>query len=293
MMNKNLKIIKNKFGYFEVKAKPSQKALDAFYSKKYYQEYKGVYRSRYPKEEIRYFENKNREKHHIIQKYLKDAPHSLLDIGCGEGWTLKYFKKLGWTVIGLDFSDFGLKHHNPDCLENIIVGDFADSIQKFIHLDRRFDVIWLDNVLEHVTEPLKLLKQCRQLVSRGGVLVVEVPNDFSVLQQYLLKKKYIKDRFWIVLPDHLSYFNKDGLNNLANSAGWKNVFLMTEHPIDFNLFNKNTNYYHDKSKGKSCHKARIEIDNLIHSISVEKAINYFHALAELGLGRQIIAFYTL
>lgn len=291
-MNKNLSIIKNKFGYHEVENKPSQKELGEFYSKKYYQESMGAYETKYPKEEIQYFENKNREKHFVIQKYLKNSPHSLLDIGCGEGWTLKYFKKLGWDVTGLDFSDFGCRQHNPDCLENITVGDFTDSIQKFIHLDRRFDVVWLDNVLEHVTEPLKLLKQCRQLINPGGVLVVEVPNDFSVLQQYLLKKKYIDNKPWVVLPDHLSYFNKDGLTNLADAAGWKSAFTMSEHPIDFNLLNENTNYYKDASKGKSCHKARIEIENLIHSISVEKSIDYLRALAELGLGRQIVAFYT-
>lgn len=250
----------------------------------------GAYQNEYSADEIRYFDNKNQEKHFVIQKYLASTAKSFLDVGCGEGWTLKYFKRLGWTVTGLDFSDFGCRRHNPDCLENIVVGDFADSIQKFIHLNRQFDVICLDNVLEHVTEPLKLLKQCRQLINPDGVLVVEVPNDFSVLQRYLLEKKYLENEFWVVLPDHLSYFNKDGLNNLANAAGWESAFVITEHPVDFNLLNENTNYYKDKSKGASCHKARLEIDNLIHAISVEKAINYFHALAELGLGRQIVAF---
>src|SRR3990167_6911139 len=262
-MNKNLKIIKNKFGYCEVEKKPSQAELGEFYSKKYYQESMGAYQNEYSADEIRYFDNKNQEKHFVIQKYLASTAKSFLDVGCGEGWTLKYFKRLGWTVTGLDFSDFGCRRHNPDCLENIVVGDFADSIQKFIHLNRQFDVICLDNVLEHVTEPLKLLKQCRQLINPDGVLVVEVPNDFSVLQRYLLEKKYLENEFWVVLPDHLSYFNKDGLNNLANAAGCESAFVITEHPVDFNLF---------------------------HAISVEKAINYFHALAELGLGRQIVAF---
>ncbi|MEK7097420.1 MAG: class I SAM-dependent methyltransferase, partial [Patescibacteria group bacterium] len=97
--------------------------------------------------------------------------------------------------------------------------------------------------------------------------------------------------FWVT-PDHLSYFNKEGLINLVKAAGWKNKFVMGDNPIDFNLLNENTNYAKDKSKGKSCHKARIEIDNLMDSISVEKAVDYYRALGQLGLGREIVALFA-
>ena len=65
---------------------------------------------------------------------------------------------------------------------------------------------------------------------------------------------------------------------------------MSDFPIDFNLVNPDTNYNKDKTKGKNTHRSRVELDNLMHSISIEKTIQYFKALADLGLGRQIISF---
>lgn len=290
-MNNFVKL--NDFGFYEVINKPSEKELNEYYSKKYYQNNAGSYEKQYTKEEIEYFKNKIEEKYFVINKLLKPLHNntfSILDIGCGEGWTLNYFKEKKWDITGIDFSDNGCKNHNPKLLENIIVGDIYENISKLI-TSKKYDVVWLDNVLEHVINPKELLEKCRKLTHENGILIIEVPNDFSVLQNYLISNKLIDKQFWIALPDHLSYFNKEGLNNLANDAGWVSKFIMSDSPIDFNLLNEHTNYINDKSKGKACHYARVKTDNLIHSISVEKAVDYYNSLAELGLGRQIISFY--
>ncbi|OFX21059.1 MAG: hypothetical protein A2033_10565 [Bacteroidetes bacterium GWA2_31_9] len=289
----NSLVEKNKYGFYEVINKPSEKELNEYYSKKYYQNNAGSYEKQYTKEEIEYFNNKIEEKYFVINKLLKllsNSTFSILDIGCGEGWTLNYFNEKKWDITGIDFSDSGCKNHNPHLLENLIIGDIYENISKLIN-SKKYDVVWLDNVLEHVFNPKDLLEKCRKLINKNGILIIEVPNDFSVLQNYLISNKLIDKQFWIALPDHLSYFNKEGLNNLANDAGWVSKFIMSDSPIDFNLLNEHTNYINDKSKGKSCHYARVKIDNLIHSISVENAVNYYNSLAELGLGRQLISFY--
>lgn len=285
----------NKYNFYEVINKPSEQELNEYYSNKYYQNNAGSYDKQYTNEEIQYFNNKIAEKYFIINKLLKIESNNIptiLDIGCGEGWTLNFFKNLNWNVTGIDFSDNGCKNHNPHLIENLITGDIYENISKLI-TNNKFDVIWLDNVLEHVINPKDLLEKCRLLIKENGVLIIEVPNDFSVLQNYLISNNIVENEFWIALPDHLSYFNKDGLNNLANDAGWHSKFLMSDSPIDFNLLNENTNYIKDRTKGKSCHFSRVKTDNLIHSISVEKAVTYYNSLAELGLGRQIISFFQL
>jgi hypothetical protein len=66
---------------------------------------------------------------------------------------------------------------------------------------------------------------------------------------------------------------------------------MSDNPIDFNLLNPDSNYVEDSSKGKNCHKSRVTIDNLMHAVSVESAVNYYKSLADLGMGRQIISFF--
>jgi len=287
-MNNN--IIKNKYGYYEVDPKPTQKELEEFYEKKYYQNDQGAYQKTYSTNEIEYFDNKNKQKHHELSKLLKvDLTYCLLDIGCGEGFTLKYFNNNGWNVKGLDYSNAGMLQHNPELINFMVTGDIYKNIETLT--PESFDVIWLDNVLEHVISPQELLNKCHSLCKPNGIIVIEVPNDFSSLQLKAKELNFIETDFWVVLPDHLSYFNLNGLNLLAESCGWEYATAMSDFPIDFNLFNINSNYVRDKSTGKGSHEQRVMLDNLMSEISVEKANDFFKSLANLGLGRQIIGFY--
>jgi len=293
---KDSQVVRNKYGYYEVAQKPTNEELKRYYSEKYYQEANGGYQQEYSADEVAYFKNKTEQKYQVIKKIFFSSDRackSLLDVGSGEGWALRFFKEKGWKIAGVDFSEFGCKKFNPDCLGYVRAGeDLYDNLRSLVNTKAVFDVIWLDNVLEHVVDPLSLLQLCRKLVSDGGVLVVEVPNDFSLIQEYALEKGYIEKESWVALPDHLSYFNKDGLVALAKDAQWKCEKVMGDFPIDFNLINSSANYIADPTKGKACHRARVEIENVLHRISVDKTIALYQALADLGLGRQIIGFFV-
>jgi SAM-dependent methyltransferase len=156
-----------------------------------------------------------------------------------------------------------------------------------------YDVVWLDNCLEHVLDRLGLLEQCSLLLKKNGVLVIEVPNDFSAIQKHLLHMNKITIPFWINVPDHISYFNSHGLNKLLSAAGFTNFLTIADFPIDIYLMNPESNYINDSSKGTNCHNARIEIENLLHPISIPKVIEYYEALVDLGMGRRIISFNQL
>lgn len=284
---------KNKYGYFELDKKPSEDELKVYYSEKYYQEAKGAYEKSYSDEEILYFHNKLEQKYAVLLKYLQlennNAP-KLLDVGCGEGWALKFFKDKGWNVTGLDYSEYGCKAQNPDCIGFIQLGNINEHIEILVEQQQKFHVILLDNVLEHVLDPLNLLNQCNKLLEHNGVLIIEVPNDFSAVQNYLLENRFISRPFWVAVPDHISYFNQEGLMAICSEAGFAKVNLIGDFPIDFNLFNQNTNYV-ENEVGRSCHNARVTLENFLHSISMEKTNELYRVLAELGLGRQIIGFF--
>ncbi len=284
---------KNKFGFYSVIDKPSIKELEEYYNKKYYQNARGSYELSYSNEEISYFLNKINEKVHVISKFKEIKKEiSVIDIGCGEGWVLRYFNQLGIKATGLDYSSFGVEKFNSDYLDLVLVGDVYKNIENLLIENKRFDIVWLDNVLEHVLDPLDLLWKCKRIMKNGGILMVEVPNDFSVLQNYLLENGHIDNEYWVAYPDHLSYFNKEGLLALANEAKLKPVFVMGDFPIDINLLNQNTNYNRDKTKGKSCYQSRLRFENLAHSISVEGAVNLYKALMDLGFGRSLTAFFV-
>ena len=285
-------VLKNQFGYFELVEKPTLEVLKAYYAEKYYQNAEGSYEVLYSDAEKSYFRNKVAQKLLAATKHItlpKGRAPTFLDVGAGEGWSLAYFHDLGWECVGLDFSSYGCASQNSQVREHLIAGDIYDSLASLIDSRRRFDLVMLDNVLEHVLDPLGLLVKLRELLEPQGVLVVDVPNDFSVLQEHLLAKGYIDNRFWIVAPDHISYFGPESLAALVRAAGWKVQTMMTDFPIDFSLANPLTNYARDGKVGKACHGARVEIENLMHAISPEKTVVLYEALANLGLGRALTA----
>ena len=107
-----------------------------------------------------------------------------------------------------------------------------------------------------------------------------------------MKTGAIDREFWVAYPDHLSYFCKDGLENLASASGYRQLFSMGDYPIDINLLNPNSNYVRNKQVGKSCYRAKVEFENLLHQNDLEKVIQYYKSLIDLGLGRLLISFFT-
>lgn len=291
-MNNLNKVKKNRFGYYEVIDKPIEEELSEYYSQKYYQTEKGSYQKEYSQDEQLFFNNKLEQKYAIIKDLIKsEGDYSLLDVGCGEGWALSFFKSKDWEVTGIDYSDYGCNHFHPKLINNLIIGDIYDELKNLENRNTKFDLIWLTNVLEHVINPEILIESFKNLLNNDGVLLIQVPNDFSLVQTILLERKYISKPFWIALPDHLSYFSKDGLVNLLSSKGFIAKHITSDFPIDFNLFNPETNYVENKKLGRNVHLSRVAIENMFHDISVEKTNKLYETLASMGLGREIIGFF--
>lgn len=283
---------KTKYGYYELINKPSPEELSEYYTKKYFQETKGAYQKEYSDSEIKFIKNRIKRKFVIINDIISPGHRKkFLDIGCGEGWSLSFFHSQGWEVKGLDFSTFGCQSKNPDMVQFIEDGNVFDNIRKLADSTETYDVILLDNVLEHVYDPEELIHILPNNLNHNGILCIEVPNDFSVLQQYLYNQQKIDNAFWVAIPDHISYFNANGLKKLMSAYGWELFHLNTDYPLDLNLLNPDSNYVMDKGKGKNVHLARVDIENLLDDINSELAIKLLSVYAEMGLGRNIIGFF--
>jgi SAM-dependent methyltransferase len=282
---------RTRHGYYELAVKPTPEALQEYYALTYYQHARGGYEVEYDDAERQYFKNKIAQWYAIVTTFsTASTTRRFLDVGCGEGWALDFFAQQGWDVVGIDFSDFGCRAQNPQMVSRIRTGDIFVEMQAQSDMLDRYDCIWLDNILEHVLDPLALLRLCRRLSTDTGCLVVQVPNDFSTLQVRLLEQGVISRPHWIVEPDHISYFNRDGLVSLCAESGWAAKRIIADYPIEFDLYNTNTNYVNNLGVGKQSHRARIAIENLLHEISPTETNNLYESLAILGLGRGIIAF---
>jgi len=206
----NAEVELNEYGYYQLVNPPTSAELNAYYEGNYYQQQHSLYESSYDETELKYLRQKIEQKNRILEQAgISGADRKLLDVGCGEGFTLNYFHQKNWQVTGLDMSDYGCETHNPECLPNLIQADLYEGLGLLEKENRKFDVVWLDNVLEHVLDPLDLVRRCQSLLFDDGAVVIEVPNDFSAIQLAALENGLVDSAFWLVRPDHISYFNRE------------------------------------------------------------------------------------
>lgn len=217
-----LQLIKTKYGFYQYYPLPSDDELQDYYANKYYQEGLGSYSVSYTDEEIEYF----RLKAQLI--YIKTAQiinmneaKSFLDVGCGEGWVLNEFYKNGHNVHGIDFSRHGIEKFHPELLNLFEQGNIYKQLEKEICNDQKYNIMLLANVIEHVIDPVNLLKNIKKLMTQDSLLIIVAPNDFSPLHEHLVSHRFITKKFWLSYPDHLSYFNKESMANLLIDIGFK------------------------------------------------------------------------
>jgi SAM-dependent methyltransferase len=181
---------------------------------------------------------------------------------------------------------------NPDCRDRVTTGDVPALLAERIGAGCRYDLLWLTNVLEHVADPPVLLATLGKIVAANGVLVITVPNDFSWYQQTLAETGRIDRPFWVSLPDHLAYFNRESLQEVAEATGWKCRATLADFPIDWFLLHPGSNYVRSRALGPAAHRARITLENALDQRPVADVNAFYSAMAKVGLGRQLSAFLT-
>jgi len=280
------------FGFWQLVNPPTAADLEHYYRDKYFQQGQGNYRPAYSNQERAYIDLKIAQRAHKIRQLRGNQTGLMLDVGCGEGFAMAWFQEQGWRVAGLDHSIAGVDAMNPQLSDHVDCGDVTALIEERLRDDASYDVIWLNNVLEHVREPIKLLSTLRRLVSETGVLVVTVPNDGSDLQELLLCDRDIPSRFWIAEPDHLSYFSTASLERALSETGWASSDILADFPIDLYLLHDGSNYVRDGAKGRAAHHARVRAELLLGQRGHDLVNEMYAAMARVGLGRELTAFAT-
>lgn len=288
------KVIRNEHGYYELQD-ANRKPMEKFYEEEYYQEDHALYQKEYDKIDLDYKKNVNMEKVAVLEKWggYSEKPRLFLDVGCGEGYTLAFFKEKGWDVCGIDLSEYGLKTHNPEMWPYLRTGDFGEVIETLSAENKAFDFINADNVLEHLPDPLAFIRSISSIMSEETIVCIKVPNDFSVMQELAYKLHHIDKAFWVTdeTSEHFNYFSVQSLTNLFESAGFRKIIAIADWPIDFFLLNPASNYQKNREVGHDCHVACVTLENAIFETSMQRAIELHQSLAEAGLGRTISVFF--
>lgn len=133
----------------------------------------------------------------------------LLDYGAGAGQFARFMAGRGFDTVGLEPYSLGTT------LEEKNLRLVRAPLAKVKAELGTFDVITMWHVLEHLEQPLPLLKELRSMLAPGGVLVVSVPN-FSSWQSELFKGGW----FHLDPPRHLLQFEPDTLEDCLRRAGF-------------------------------------------------------------------------
>jgi len=144
----------------------------------------------------------------------------LLDIGAGTGDFLLAAKKSNWIVNGVEPNQLARKNAKE---KGIYLEDSLENVS-----DRKYDVITLWHVLEHLPDLNSQIRKIVALLNQNGVLIIAVPNFKS------FDAKHYK-RFWAAydVPRHLWHFSKTAINKLFEDNGAK---VMETKPMKLDSF---------------------------------------------------------
>jgi 2-polyprenyl-3-methyl-5-hydroxy-6-metoxy-1,4-benzoquinol methylase len=276
---------RNSFGYLEVASKPSKEELARYYNDKYFNNDQAAnsYSATYTNEELLHKEADAAE-----CAYFVSAQHkTLLDIGCGEGFMLNYFRERGLSVKGLDFTSDGVRHFFPPLVDTVATGDLYELIEGELGSGRTYDVVTCSNVLEHVIDPERMTEMIKALLSPGGVCRLQVPNDDSFMNRDIVSRSMAPAEFFKAVPDHLNYFNFETFAALVKRGGLTIKATLGSFPIGFFLYNTDCNYRLDRSKGKKCHYARVAIDCMLYRESIAKLVGFRQGCGAVGVGNDV------
>ena len=124
----------------------------------------------------------------------------ILDVGCNAGYFLDCMD--GWERHGVELVSTQANKAKEKYGEKIFNGPF----EKYNCKNNYFDVITLQDVLDHMADPIDCLERCKLLMRPNGLIVVKVHN-ISCLFSKLSGSKF----YAICPPIHLGYFNKKSL----------------------------------------------------------------------------------
>jgi SAM-dependent methyltransferase len=137
----------------------------------------------------------------------------LLEIGTFAGIFLNRIRADGWEVTGLEPDRAVGSYARTAYGLNIVQGVLPNPLLK----EGSFDVVVLQHVIEHMSDPAANLREIRRLLRPGGVFVVETPRFNSLLFKILGRR----ERSIQNCPGHIFFFTEKTLRGSLERNGFK------------------------------------------------------------------------
>jgi 2-polyprenyl-3-methyl-5-hydroxy-6-metoxy-1,4-benzoquinol methylase len=154
----------------------------------------------------------------LINQYLQfiDSRKPLhgadvLDFGCGNAPTPALVAERGGCYVGVDSSAEAVAAQRREDVEAYTSLASLDS-------DRRFDIILMMEVVEHLDSPREIMAQLRGLLKAEGAVFLSTPNEAG-LKSRILRTRWSQARN----PTHVCLYNAKALNRLLRATGFEAI----------------------------------------------------------------------
>jgi 2-polyprenyl-3-methyl-5-hydroxy-6-metoxy-1,4-benzoquinol methylase len=154
-----------------------------------------------------------------LRPFIESPTPRLLDIGCAMGHFMLAAKEAGWVTRGVEISVEQASYAREVLNLDVRAGAFEDAPYE----PHSFDVITLWGVIEHIADPIGVMRKLADLLRPGGLVALRTPNRGSLITR-VAALTYLASGGRAMLPvysdDHIFRFNEDSLRYVFRATGF-------------------------------------------------------------------------
>jgi 2-polyprenyl-3-methyl-5-hydroxy-6-metoxy-1,4-benzoquinol methylase len=164
---------------------------------------------------------RHKQRLRFVRKYIRKG--KLFDLGAGWGHFMMAANELGFEAEGIEMSEQQARYCALDKKLKVTQGDFFQMDES-----KKFDVITLWDVLEHIDKPGEMLIKCNRMTNDNGYLFIHVPQIDSLFA------RMHKENWKMMGLDHVNYFSRNTITRILEKNGYETVAIRSS--FEFKLF---------------------------------------------------------
>ncbi len=198
---------------------------------------------------------------------------NFLDIGCGTGHVVYTAKMSGWNAEGIDLNQDAIEKARKKGLNVTFT-----NVDDFRGREEHYDIIHMGDLIEHVKNPEQTIKKARDLLKKGGKLIIATPNINAFFPKYsfIISKLFGIPWSHPSPPYHLFEFSCQNLPEFLQQEGFI-IEKIAYSNISFNYAIGNTGLF---KKFKDEYRKN---KNILESLKKNNLVNSLLMVVVLGL----------
>lgn len=161
--------------------------------------------------------NPNNSQTQIVK--LVGPDQAVLDVGCASGDTAAAMVEQGCRVSGVDIED-AVPPDTRALMQDVVVADIEKTPLTTLFKPESFDAVVFGDVLEHLVDPLTILRDAVALLAPEGRIVVSIPNvAHAAVRLSLLEGRWDYTSTGLLDATHLRFFTRESACRLLEDAG--------------------------------------------------------------------------